>query len=737
MTKVVTTIISCLVFCQFSWASAQDQDRPKIGLVLAGGGAAGVAHVGVIRELERMGIRPDCVVGTSMGAIIAGLYASGYSASELEEVVLRIDWTSILDDYSDRSTQHPLRRDSRIDPFTAGSSLPIGTDEQGFQVVGGLVDGVKLALLLRELTVKAQGITNFDKLPVPFRAIATDLETGEQVVMRSGDLALALRASMSIPALFPPVERKGRILVDGGVVNNFPTDVARELCADVIIGVNLPSDPPARRDLQSVPGAISQLINLMVDRQAKANESSLSEKDILILPKVNSIGMLEFEKAPTAADIGAQAVLAVSDKLLALRGQGMAGATPKSEPVDEVSNTIRYDALRIENRTRISNDIILSRLALDVPGQISPEDLNRKLLKLYGLNLFGSVNYRLEDEENHTELVVEASRPKTGYSEYQVAIGLQDDFAGQGEYVLGLGASFTQLNPLAGRVNLALALGSTLGASVDYEQPLNNLQTNYLVSSLSYSQTTVPAYTEDATRVADFKVYEGLAGISYLWVPQEFLTLGLSTSYRWNRVERFTGAVDLLSQAGLDEDWDGGVRVGAIFDYDTLDNTDLPHSGSQLSIHLNVDVDKGEENVGEVLIDGLSVASYGRYSVAGFFTIDGEISPDGLDPHFLGGFQKLSGFSDNQLLGNIALIGGIRAYRNTTSAKLFGAESFFGMSLEYGGVWNEWSEISAENAYLHGSIFTGIETLFGPIMLGVGVGENNEWAARFSLGSRF
>jgi NTE family protein len=747
MHKIIQALVNFFLCMILVVHSSHAVDRPKIGLVLAGGGAAGVAHVGVIRELERMGIRPDCVVGTSMGAIIAGLYAAGYSAAELENVVLQIDWTTILNDYSDRSTQHPIRRDSRTDPFSVISNLPIGHDDEGIRVVGGLVDGVKLSLLLRELTARVSGKSNFDQLPIPFRAIATDLETGEQVIMRSGDLALAMRASMSIPALFPPVERYGRILVDGGVVNNFPTDVARDLCADIIIGVNLPSDPPSRRGLQTVPGAISQLINLMINRQALANEASLTTDDILILPEVNSIGMLDFEKAPIAADIGARAVLAVQDRLLELKNlvvRPNTASTQTGELAQSPSktatpnNAIQFDTFRVENETRISNDIILSRLALTEPGEVLPEVLQRQLLKLYGLDLFGSINYRLEEQDGKTELVIEAHKRSTGYSEYLLGLGLQDNFNGDGDYTLGFGASFTQLNALAGRINLNAAIGSILGASIEYEQPVNLEQTKFIVSSLRYRGVTVPAYTPSSDiRVGDFRVSEGLASLNYLWIPIESLTLGVGSSYRWNRVERRTGALNLLSQAGLDENWEGGARVGFLFDYDTLDSANLPHSGSQLSIHLNMDIENREENVGEVSIDGLSVATVGRYSIAGFLSIDGEVSPDGLDPHFLGGFQRLSGFSENQLFGNIAMVTGVRAYRNTRSNFLFGPDSFIGASLEYGGVWNDWSDIDNDEALFHGSIFTGAETPLGPVMLGVGFGQNNEWAARFSLGSRF
>lgn len=716
-------------------------DKQKVGLVLAGGGAAGIAHVGVIRELERLGIRPDCIVGTSMGAIIAGLYAAGYSADELEKVVLDIDWSTILNDYSDRSTLHPMRRDSRTDPFSVATDLPIGKDDHGIRFVGGVVDGEKLLLLLRELTSEISTAGSFDDLPIPFRAIATDLETGDQVIMKGGDLATALRASMSIPALFPAVERGGKILVDGGVVNNFPTDVAREFCADIVIGVNLPSVEPSRRSLQTVTGSIAQLIRLMVGRQQKANQAALTAEDILILPQTGEIGLLEFERASDAVSLGAQAVLDVKDKLLSMgledENRMLVKAVAGRKRDSFQRELIQFDSVVIKNRARVSDEIIRSKLALDGSGEILARDLQRRLLKIYGLDLFGAVTYHLDQTDGVTTLVINADRRSTGHSEYSVGLGLEDDFRGGGDYTLGVGAGFTQLNPLAGRVDIALGVGSKLGGRLKYEQPLSARQTNYLVASLGFLNTVVPIHTEADGRVADFRVLEGLASLDYIWTPRESLRLGIGASYRRNRVELRTGAEGLLAQAGLDEEWEGSPRLGALFDYDTLDNVDLPHAGSQLSIRYNVDVENDGENVGEVLIDALTVHTIGDFSFAGFLSVNGEIEPDGLDPHFLGGFQRLSGFSEDQLFGNIATVVGARVYRNVSYDSLFGGERFIGGSVEFGGVWDEWSQISTAEALLHGSIFTGVETPFGPLLIGLGFGEDSKWAARFSLGNRF
>ncbi|MBX2854360.1 MAG: patatin-like phospholipase family protein, partial [Rhodobacteraceae bacterium] len=196
-------------------------DRPgRLALVLSGGGAAGAAHVGVIRALEEVGLRPDCVAGTSMGAIVGGLYASGMGVEEMENVVSAIDWLAILDDTADRGLIHPMRRRARTDPRVLLNNLPVGADEGGVRTDAGLIDGNRLLLILRELTLDTAGVRNFDNLDLPFRAVATNLATGEAVEIGEGDLAVALRASMSLPGLFPPIVLEEQVLVDGGVANN-------------------------------------------------------------------------------------------------------------------------------------------------------------------------------------------------------------------------------------------------------------------------------------------------------------------------------------------------------------------------------------------------------------------------------------------------------------------------------------------------------------------------------------
>jgi NTE family protein len=223
-------------------------ERPRIGLVLSGGGARGFAHVGVLRVLEQLRIPIDAVAGTSMGAVVGGLYASGMSAAAIEELAKSTDWNEAFRDRSPRGDMS-FRRKQDDREFLV--RFPLGVKSGRLRVPRGLIQGQKLAQILRRETVAVAGVDDFDLLPSQFRAVATDLETGERQVLASGDLTEAVRASMSAPGVIAPVEMNGRLLVDGGLVENLPVDVAKEMGVDVVIAVDVGYQLVGRRDLNS------------------------------------------------------------------------------------------------------------------------------------------------------------------------------------------------------------------------------------------------------------------------------------------------------------------------------------------------------------------------------------------------------------------------------------------------------------------------------------------------------
>jgi NTE family protein len=310
---LATLVLSVALPAQGADAQAGDKpSRPKIGLVLSGGGARGVAHVGVLKVLEELRIPIDYVVGTSMGSIVAGAYSTGLSAQEMQRIIEGVRWDRVLQDQPPRPERSI--RSKRVDRYNIyGAELGVRDGKLLFPA--GAIVGQQLEIFLGSLVGGAVDVRSFDDLPIPYRAIATDVETGGMVVLDRGNLAFAMRASMSVPGVFAPLEIDGKLLVDGGLVRNLPVDVARELGAEVIIAVNLGTPLLKREELASVFGVTAQMINILTEQNVQASLTQLGPKDVLILPELGSFSAGDFTHATDTIPIGERAARKVADQL--------------------------------------------------------------------------------------------------------------------------------------------------------------------------------------------------------------------------------------------------------------------------------------------------------------------------------------------------------------------------------------------------------------------------------------
>lgn len=293
-------------------ATLADQAHPRIGLVLSGGAARGLAHIGVLRALEEQGVHIDAIAGTSMGAVIGGLYASGYSVDELEKLALAIDWRQALSDAPLRDDV-PFRRKQDDRDFLVKQKLSF-RDDGSLGLPLGVIQGQNLALLLESLLVHTSDTRDFDRLAIPFRAVATDISTGEKVVFRKGHLPQAIRASMSIPAVFAPVEVDGQLLVDGGMVDNIPVDVAREMGVDLVITVDIGTPLRGRKELLTVVDVLNQSVTLMTRRNSEAQLATLGPDDILVQPPLAGFSATDFGRARQMIDAGYRAATILKNR---------------------------------------------------------------------------------------------------------------------------------------------------------------------------------------------------------------------------------------------------------------------------------------------------------------------------------------------------------------------------------------------------------------------------------------
>ncbi|WP_287601534.1 patatin-like phospholipase family protein [Thiothrix sp.] len=456
-----------LLLC-FSLPTSEALARPKIGLVLGGGGAAGIAHVGVLKVLEANHIPVDVIAGNSMGAVVGSLYASGMSVAEIEQVSKTLDWVKLFSDDTSHQLKSYQQKQQNADFFTVFES---GVSKRGIKLSSGLIDGQKLIFELRRLLAPVAQISNFDRLPIPFRAVATDIHTGDAVVLKQGNLASAVRASMSIPGLFAPVTLDNRLLVDGLVSNNLPVDIARQMGADILIVSNIP--PDNSRKLDTALDISLQSMDLLVRKTSEAQLASLTPQDILIQPPVGEVGRLDFTRvAETVAlgEKGARTQLAALQRLASSLGSDANQFATPAHPIDEV---VKVASVQIENDSSLRESILRKALNIKPGDVLDNQRLQDGLNRVYTLGYFSLVDYTLTQlPSGDYGLKVIAKKATEGEHRVSVGFSLGDDFNGDTRYQAGVKYVQKGLTDSGTELRAQAVIGRRLLAEAEIYHPL-------------------------------------------------------------------------------------------------------------------------------------------------------------------------------------------------------------------------------------------------------------------------
>ena len=426
----------------------------RIGLVLGGGGAKGLAHIGVLQYLETHRIPVDFVVGTSMGALAGGLYAQGQSADDLTSLVRTVDWQSVFTDEAPRAFRGLRRKEEdRIFPTQA----LLGFSDGEFKFPSALIQGQRLMPLLRSYSINSQAISHFDALPIPFRATAVDIETGELLIIEQGDIALAMRASMAIPGIFSPVNWQGRYVVDGGMVNNLPVDLALEMGATTLIVVDVGDGFPPFEELQGPIEIMEQAINLMIRNNSQEQVALLRSQDIHIVPDLlaNDIGAADFGKAEQAIQAGYAAAEKLSDKLLALQLSPSEWAEYKAQRLLPESE-FEPQWFRLENESNIPDDMLWANIATEPGKPFDEQILNQDIERIYGLGYFGQVDYQVMWEDDIAGVEIRAVPKRWGPDYLSFGLTLEDNFDSQSSYRAAVSYLRTKKSHSLGRHELTI-----------------------------------------------------------------------------------------------------------------------------------------------------------------------------------------------------------------------------------------------------------------------------------------
>ena len=722
-----------------AWAAgevaAAEFHRPRIGLVLSGGGARGAAHVGVIQALEEMRIPIDAVAGTSMGAVVGGLYAAGLSGTEIAQVFDALDWQDMLRDRAPRrDLVYRRKQDDRV--FLARGALGVSATD-GVLLPLGLIQGQKITQVLRTATMRVADVQDFDRLPTPFRALATDLETGDAAVLKSGDLATVLRASMSAPGVLAPVEIGGRLLVDGGLVDNLPVSLAREMGVDILIAVDV-SFPLARRDgLESPLDVTNQMIGIMLRRGTRASRAQLSDRDILIQPDLGRMTTVEFSRVPQVMMAGESAVDPVRTRLSALAvseadyANYVAGRSRAPDPAVQVA------FVRAGPRSAADADRIEAVFGTLAGKPLDTAVVQRKLNRQYGLDSYEYVDYHVVRDEGERGLEIDL-RPKSwGPNFMRLGVSVEEDY--DGGAVANAGARFlmTRVNALDAEWLTDVQIGEEPRLFTEFFQPLSLTSDVFVAPSFRYELETLQVI-DDGRRVARYRSRDS-----------EFsLAVGAELS-NWGEVRlglrRGDGSQHVLvgDPALPSSDYDIGAAF-LKFGYDRLDSAYFPKHGQAFraswqsereSLGASADADIVE-------LSWQFARSHDRYSFvfsldAGSALDDRVVSPQEL--FTLGGFLDLSGLPADALTGTQYGIARTILYRRVSrgGTGFFEFPAYLGVSLEAGNVWQTRDDVDLGRLETGGSVFLGADSPIGPLYLAAGFGESGERAFYLMLGRTF
>ena len=722
-------ILFSLLLCWLALAGAAE--RPRIGLVLSGGGARGAAHIGVLKVLEELRVPIDYIAGTSMGAIIGGLYASGMSAAEIEKALAEVDWADVLRDDTKR-TELSFRRKLEDRDFLIRSD--IGYRDGRVQMPTGLLQGQKLLLLLKRLTRPVAGIGDFDKLPIPYRAVATDIATGKKVVIDHGDLALAMRASASIPSVFAAVEMDGRLLVDGGVSDNLPVQVARDLGADIIIAVDISTPLSKQEEITTAIAVADQLTTIMTRSNTERSLELLGPKDLLLVPKLGTLGTADFVDSMKAVPIGESEARRHAGRLARLgvdAASWQRWVARHQAPKNQGKERPVVAFLRIDNDSAIADEVLAARLGIAVGEPLDEEKLRRGIGRIYGMDLFKEVSYRLVEEENQAGVVVTVRRKPWGPAYLDWGIKFYSTWDGGG-LTFGVGYTHTELNALGGEYRILLSLGEFQSFLADFYQPLSVERPWFVNPRLVLSRKRI-GYYHQGDKVAEYHLSRALIALEAGKELGSWGEFRLGYRYGIDDIDLTTGSPYLRGDR---------FREGSLFlrlAVDTFDNLYFPTEGQAGHLeYRHYDRALGSEERFEQ-IEGRWTHAWttGRNTLlfhAQFtYGFDDE-APIYANPT-LGGFMQLSGYDRYELSGKHAAYGFVGVLRHLTSPASV-VPLYFGATFEAGNVWQQDDDFGRD-WIAAGSLFLGADTYLGPLYLGLGLAENDHQSVFLYLGAPF
>jgi len=720
---------SCCALAQ----EATDENRPTVAVVLGGGGAHAVAHLGVLEELERQQVQIDLIVGTGIGGVVGGMYASGMTTTEIREFFISTDWEDIFDPDT-RREDLSYRRKRDDDNFLI--KYRVGIKNGQAQLPTALVPNEKLARLLQSSVAHTKGIQDFDDLPLAFRTVTMDLLTGEEVILDSGSLDRAMLATLTAPGTLPPVQIEGRFLVTGSLLNNLPVDVARQLSADVVIVSDMGPYLRTADEINSVFGIVGQVSNILQRKNSADSLATLREADIVVRPTIVPARETDFSALEARLAIGAASVTAVADRLATIRVsdseyRDFMAIRQNRRTADPVISEIV-----LNNESDVDDTLILAQLNQPLNAPLDKEQLDADMRKIYGIGAFQTVDFNLKPQGDNAILELRTIESRAGNRFWRFGLSMQDDLEGNSAYTGSASFTWTQINRLGAEWRNVLRIGEVQQVATEFYQPVDASGRYFVSAGASFDENNINSF-ENGVITDQSRVRRVLGQLAVGRIFGNSGEIRVGTVFGYGTTRSNIGSPFPSTEFDV-----GGVTASAT--YDTLDNIYFPHNGSTASVGwtglrdsmgATTDIDVVKGSIG-------TVKSWGPNSLIGSLKFQTQLKEVIGVENLLstGGLFNLSGYQRDELSGRHTAVGRViyyRQFRSNPVRGLLDASLYVGGSVELGNAWQKSSDVKFSNSLFAGSLFLGADTFIGPVYLAGGLAEGGNLAFYLFIGRPF
>lgn len=711
------------------WAGSPAATRPKVALVLSGGGARGFAHVGVLRALDRLRVPVDIVVGTSMGSVVGGAWAAGVSLEHLERIVRETDWERVV---ADRSARDDLSFRRREEDVLLPSRIELGVSKSGVTLPPSMAGNAALETALESLLPSEARDTPVNYLPLPFRSVASDLVSGELVELSDTPLFMAIRASLAVPGVFAPVRLKGRLLVDGGLVRNLPIDLAHKMGADIVIAVNVGTPLAPESELQSAVGVAQQMLQILTEQNVQRSLKELGPQDILVSPNLSGIGFLDFKRHEQAMRAGLDTTLALADKLapLALDAQAYAATEARRAALPEQEDSpLPLATFTIQHEGKTNPDVLREHSGLTQGAPVTLKEVRGAVGTLLGRGDLARVETEVFDNDGQRNVTIKSSEDTWINNRLRIGLELGSDFSDSNQFALKLMHVRSSLNSWGAELRSNGQIGSARGLKVEFWQPLGPGSRWNLASWAEIVSSAADGY-QDGMRLYRRAYRQRTAGTS--------LGLGLGN---WGEARaglartRIDAHFAIPSQPGLGEDRLHDTTRFMNWRVDSLDSLAFPTKGFLLNARWEQSraAADGRPSLARSFATGLTAFKLEKW--AGHVYGEWARAESGAAPLSLGGFLRLSGEPDGSVQGrSVALARLVLARHIGVLPSVLGGAVRFGFSAEAGGGYDHAQPLHGASFKLAASTFIAVDTRFGPLYLGAGATRHGSGTLYLYLG---